>query len=374
MSICSRSPLALTAALVACAAHPPGGGGGGDDDDGPPPDVDAASPGEIDAAPQPTAPELGTGDHGPASVTLVTVLGSTDLATPMDVEVDPMSGALWVINQGDDSWTVLLDGTVKRRFRDDSSHFFRRPSSLAFARNGERALATCQESTNGGDMFMGPVAWTSQMGPFEGGTASHYDMLHESPNCMGIAWQRDHIWWVFNGTNGVIDKVNFHGWHPDTSTGLGGMDHSDGEYFRYASARVMRVAGVHSGMVVHDGWLYVADTGNRRIAKLDAADRTGSLMDSRFDEVPMRSVPGQLENVVAAGTLDRPSGLVVRNGLLYVSDAGTGKLYAFDTAGTVVNWLDTGLGAGHVGGLGFTADGKLLFTDPTGHRLYRIDP
>jgi hypothetical protein len=262
------------------------------------------------------------------------------------------------------------------RFFDDSNHFLRKPSSLAFGADADRSLATCQESTNGGDGFMGPVAWTSVLGTFEGGTNSHYDMLHESNNCMGIAWHTARSYWVFNGLLGVIDRVDFHGWHPDAAGGLGGHDHTDGEYFRYKDAKVKRVAGVVSSMQVDqaEGLLYVADTGNGRIAKMATGGAIGARIGSTFDEVPMYLAAGGLVDVVPSGTVTQPSGLAIVNGLIYTSDAATGKLYAFDKTGTKVNWLDTGLGAGHVGSIAIGPDGKLYFLDTPGNTLYRVDP
>ncbi len=358
--------------LIACSStsNPMGDDDQVGDDD----DVDPTPDGGT--MPESSGAELGTGDHSPGSVTLVEVIGDQALATPMDLSFDPMSGSLWIVNQYDDTWAIVdpsVSPATFERYQDDSNHFLRRPSSLSFIPNSERVLATCQESNNGGDGFMGPVAWTSDPARFEGGTNSHYDMLHESNNCMGIAWQAGHQFWVFNGTDGVIDRVDFHGWHPDAPHGLGGEDHTDGEYFRYSDARVRRVAGVAAGMQVDDGLLYVADTGNGRIARMPTNGAIGEQMESRFGEVPMYSAGGELTDVVT-DELVQPSGLAIKGGLLFVGDRATGILYAFDKSGTKVNWLDTGLGASHVGSLDIGPDGKLYFLDTPGNKLYRVEP
>jgi sugar lactone lactonase YvrE len=193
---------------------------------------------------------------------------------------------------------------------------------------------------------------------------------------MGIAWDSGRSFWVFNGMLGVIDRVDFHGWHPDAPGGLGGMDHSDGEYFRYKDAKVRRIAGVVSGMQVDaaEKRLYVADTGNGRIARMPTDGAIGARIGSQFDEVPMYAAAGALTDVVPSGMLMQPSGLALKNGLIYVSDRGTGILYAFDKTGGKVNWVDTGLGAGRVGSLALGPDGKLYFLDTPNNKLYRVDP
>jgi DNA-binding beta-propeller fold protein YncE len=343
-------------------------------------DVDAGGDG---SAPPPNAmpaPELGSGDHSPASVELVVELEGSDLHRPTGLAFDPLSGRLWIVNHEDNSWTVLddveHDASAPRRFFEMQGHFLDHPSSISF-HGSEAALATCQESINHGDHFMGPTAWTSDISRFDGDFASHYDMLHESGNCVGIAWSEGHVWWAFNGARGSLDRNDFHGWHPDAPDGLGGEDHKDGEIFRYADGELARVAGVPSGMA-HDGatqTLYVADTGHGRIVRIDTRPRSGTEIASLNEEVPLYRVDGvQLEEVVAPGTLDQPSGMILYKGLLYVADHGTGVITAFSSKGEKLNWLDTGLGAGHLAGLAISPAGKLHFLDLAANRLYRVDP
>jgi len=368
--------LVLVATLAACGGGVdqggPGDGGSG---------ADAAHiPGSPDAAPGVPGPELGTGDHTPGSVDLVVELAGNDLDRPMDLDFDPQSGRLWIVNQGNNGWTIIdnVESAARtiKHFADDSGHFLDQPASISF-HGSEKALATCQESTNHGDQFMGPTAWTSDMALFTGDHNSHYDMLHESGNCVGIAWTEEHVWWVFNGRRGALDRNNFHGWHPDVPGGLGGEDHSDGEIFRYADGALARVAGVPGGMkndaAAH--LLYVADTGHGRVVRIDSKARTGTSIPSLNDEVPLYRVDGvQLEEVIAPGVLAQPSGLDLHKDLIYVADHASGVIAAFTLAGVKVNWLDTGLGGGHVTSLAISPSGHLHFLDTAGNKLYRIDP
>ena len=81
-----------------------------------------------------------------------------------------------------------------------------------------------------------------------------------------------------------------------------------------------------------------------------------------------------LTDVVPPGVLVAPSGLELRNDVLYVSDNGTGRIVAFDLNGKQLNALDTGLGPGALAGMAFGPDGKIYFVDMIGSRLMRIDP
>jgi len=72
--------------------------------------------------------------------------------------------------------------------------------------------------------------------------------------------------------------------------------------------------------------------------------------------------------------LERPSGLALWNGHLYVADNANGRISAFTLDGERANYLDTGLDAGALSGLAFGPDGKLYFVDMQTNRVLRIDP
>ena len=61
-------------------------------------------------------------------------------------------------------------------------------------------------------IFAGPTLWSSDLNVFampSGGNGSHLDMLHQSPNSMGIAHEADNIFWVYDGYNQNIVQYNF---------------------------------------------------------------------------------------------------------------------------------------------------------------------
>ena len=121
-------------------------------------------------------------------------------------------------------------------------HFMRRPTSIAFGTNGN--LATCGEARTANyedqpSNYNGPTLWSSDpaifgVPPKPGQNGTHLDMLHETPFCMGIAHERDNVYWTFNGELGALDRYDFNEPHQ-----IGGEDHADGELFRY----VERVSG-----------------------------------------------------------------------------------------------------------------------------------
>lgn len=75
--------------------------------------------------------------------------------------------------------------------------------------------------------------------------------------------------------------------------------------------------------------------------------------------------------VVPPGTLEAPSGLVMHEGFIYVSDATTSKLHAFDLDGMLVRSLDSGLPAQSLAGLTVGPDNKLYFVDAQTSRVLR---
>ncbi len=70
--------------------------------------------------------------------------------------------------------------------------------------------------------------------------------------------------------------------------------------------------------------------------------------------------------------LQKPSGIELHNGLLYVSDFQSSKIFAFTLSGELVDWLDTGLPTGSLKGLAIQADGSIYAIDATNQRIVRF--
>ncbi len=358
----------------------------------------------------PRAWQLGDGDGSPGTVTLTTIFEPQDAFEATDLEFHPTRHELWVVNRPfhvegvcaesnpfsarcrslEGTTTIIFEpGTPNQsaeiRVDGNAWHFMRRPPAMAMG-VGER-WATCGEAATGNFednsvQFIGPSLWSSELDEFatdeltykNGYNGSHYDMLHATPWCMGIAHERDNVYWAFNGHVGALDRYDFHEDH-----GPGAEDHSDGEIHRYAEGQVARVAGVPSHMEFNDDdqHLYVVDTGNERIIKLDTTSGKKGLPFSPVYE-PLadygKMTGAVVSDVVSAGLLDKPSGLALHDGLLFVSDNATSKLYAFELDGTLVRSLDTGLPTGTLAGLAVGPDDKLYLSDLLTGSVYRVDP
>lgn len=342
-------------------------------------------------APRPPGSEIGSGDGSAASVTFTEIHKTQgDKVEPVDLDFDPQRpGDLWVVGYGDNSVHVGrgLDGDSPKwtRFVDPAArHFMHKPPAIAMGDNG--FWGTCGDNDNVQNnpdripnYFMGPALFTTDLTIFAkrtpGGLGSHYDMLHSSPFCRGIAHVEDNWYWVFNAHDKALDKYNFAEDH-----GPGNDDHSDGEIYRYA---VGQVAGADDGTPSHifydpaDKFLYVADTGNKRIVRLDTTTGTEGDVLPRPNEpaVARRFMDGtNVEEVVPAGVLEKPSGLEVKGELIYVTDAATSTFHVFDKTGAELRKLETDLPPGSLAGFTFGFDGKIWFTDKVGGRVFRIDP
>lgn len=347
---------------------------------------------EVEGAPAPVAPELGT-ESRPA--TLTTLLGPENgLARPRDLAFNPdRPGELWVVDETDGSIVIVHDTTTdhptsERRVDKAAPHFMHKPSSIAFGAEttsfgAPGTFGTCGESHNengieGATDFMGPVLWSSDLSIFAKknpeGLGSHIDMLHDSPLCMGIAWQEANVYWTVDGESGSIVWYDFR-----TDHDVGMDDHSDGASLEYVHGQLGYKAGVPSHLAYRseDAMLYIADTGNGRIAKLDTKSGTKGkkLPTKELQKGGYYQMDGAvLTDVVPPGTLVAPSGLEIHGDLLFVTDDATGRIVAFDLDGQQKNVLDTGLGDGALAGLTFGPDGKIYFVDMKSSRVVRVDP
>lgn len=333
-----------------------------------------------DTAPPPFSP---LGDGG--EVTWTPILGADERADdPRDLGFDA-EGYLWVANRRDDRTFIVFDpGTdaQSHQRREDAAafHFMEEVAALSF--DGGTQFGSCGESNNTyndsapPNDFMGPVLWTTdltvfgEMDPY--GLGSHLDMLHESPFCVGIAWEADNVYWVFDGEHGRVVRYDFAEDH-----GIGQDDHSDGIVYRLREPEVTRVEDAPGHMVVDHAArrLYVADPGGGRILWID--------MDSgeRGDDIPQRMEPlddyAWWEDVswgeVVTG-LAEPGGLALYGNTLLVGEWGSGRILQIGLDGTLLHELDTGLGAEALYGIEIGPDGHLWVTETATPGVWRLDP
>lgn len=340
--------------------------------------------------------EIGSGDGSPESVTFTPVYTAKASAQLVDLAFHPTrEGELWVVGYGDDSvhiGTGITDeshGTWERYVDPAARHFMHKPTAIAMGVDGAwpwgLLWGTCGDNDNSQNdprrepnYFMGPALFTTDMEIFakqtSGGLGSHVDMLHNTSFCRGIAHVEANVYFVFNAELGSIEKYDFAEPHPP-----GADDHSDGEIYRYVEGQVKGLDGVvsHLSYDAEDKFLYIADTGNQRIVRLDTTKGTKGKRLPRRNEVLVESAVMSgvdLEEIVPAGQLEQPSGIVVQNGLIYVTDTATSAFHVFDKEGNEIRSLETGLAAQSLAGFTFGPDGKVWFVDRKKSTVYRIDP
>ena len=335
-------------------------------------------------------PILGGGTNSPAALTVETLLDDAfDLVSPRDVAFNPDapegSVQLYVADADMNMFVVTNPGTPDFRVRGRAAlgadHFMPAPVSVAFGDNGRFATAhetdwITQDSTPAD--FMGPTLWSSTA--FDGGWASHMDMLHNSPNAVGIAWDNANAYWLFDGYHSSITYYDFQKDH-----GPGGEDHSDGIIVRWVEGQVKYVAGVTSDMQLDHatGKLYVADTGNARVAVLDTnSGSKGGTLRPNYDGAEMyKWVDASLTTLADMTTFGatQPSGLALHEGKVFVTDVTTSKIFAFELdngapQATPIDWMDLSsiVPAGNLGAITFDAEGRLIVCDVNGSRVLRL--
>lgn len=337
---------------------------------------------------RPGLPILGDKQHTSSSVEVTIVSTSVaGLRTPRDLAFHPHRPAeLWVLNLDDNSTIVFDDPddetTFTRYAAAGKDHFMARPSALAFGENGNFATAQEEDELTQGNLtpedFMGPTLWTSDRSIYDGGHYGHYDMLHNSPNGAGIAWERDNRYWLFDGWHQSITMYDFHDDH-----GPGGSDHADGEIARYVEDEVSYVGDVPSHMEFdHErNLIYISDTGNNRVAVFDpTVGERGQTLRPNYDGCTMYAMNGGSIETLAAGEdvmLQVPSGLELRDGVIYVSDNKLSRIVAIDReTGELIDYLDLAdkVQSGGLMGMAFGANGDLYVVNAVGNQILKISP
>jgi hypothetical protein len=337
------------------------------------------------------------------SVLLTQIADSSDgLNIPRDLGFNPdEEGQLWIVNRADDSVTILFDaGTSSQQSQHlidpYAEHFMEEVSSITFGDTG--TFGTCQESRNTyngfapGDDFMGPTLWSSDLDIFANSNpeavgyltrlygehtdlGSHLDMLHENPLCMGIEWQTENIYWVFDGNTGSITRNNFHVDH-----GVGFDDHTDGVIGRYVEGEVLREPDVPSHLKFgpEHRFLYIVDSGNNAIKKLDIySGETGDYLPVTELRTVHYMVDDAAITTVINGEdhdMEVPSGITIINGIIFITDNKTGVIFAFDMDGILLDTYNTGLDEGALMGIYGASEDDLWFVDAVDNAVYRLQP
>lgn len=329
-------------------------------------------------------------------VSAVVVAGADDgINEPIDLDFNRgvlHRSDLWVVttDRRGHGVAIVHDAATPQqsvRLKKDSraSHFMWRTLGIAFGDNG--AFATAQSGWPGsGDanyMFMGPTLWSADTAIFASKyqesndyLASHLDMLHQSPYGMGIAHERDNIYWVSDAKYNDVTRYDFRDPHE-----VGGTDHRDGIIRRYAQVQltpVERTRPAHVAFDAQTSWLYIVDPGAKRILRLDT--RTGKPVenltppDESMENLTefARMDEAVIETVIDTGLVD-PVGIDVKYGRLIVGDRSTGRIRMYDLAtGSPTFMGSVATGASELLGVTIGPDDHIWCVDRAGNAVLRL--
>jgi hypothetical protein len=307
-----------------------------------------------------------------------TVLHSNDLWVV--TSPDNAAGTAIIHNAGRSNQSVVL----KRDSR--AGHFMYRTQALAFGTNG--TFATAQSGWEGGGfpryMFMGPTLWSSDTAIFASAyqssstrLASHLDMLHQSPFCLGIAHERDNVYWVTDARYKTVHRYDFADPHE-----VGGTDHRDGVIRRYAEATISatdRNQPAHMAIDDATGWLYYVDPEASRVQRLHISSGSVSRQLEAPDEsdewlTEFSEVRGATIETAIAGPLGQPVGLDIRNGMMIVGDRSTGRVFVYrlsDNAPELVTTVQSG--ASELLGITIGPDNHIWCVDRANAAVLRLE-
>lgn len=320
-----------------------------------------------------------------------TVIGNSTsgLNKPRDLDFHPVlkNYDLWIINedtenQGGSTVTFFNAGTPAQAAvhkRDGNAwHFMSLPTAIAFSENTNFATSPgIYDANHGSAKFTGPTLWSSDMSIYaepSGGNGSHLDMLHQSPFAMGIAAEKDNVFWVFDGDAGNIVRYDFRQDH-----GPGNDDHSDALVWRYTEVQVKKLNNTVPSHLVLDAqkkWLYIVDGGNQRILRMDitTGDPAADLTPYAEPLAEFKRYAGVVQETLISTGLTEPCGIDVMGNRLLVSDHSNGDIIIYDIGVTPVMEM----GRVHTGqpgiqGIKIGPDGKIWYVNRANHEVVRID-
>jgi hypothetical protein len=325
----------------------------------------------------------------PVYSTIATSADQVNKPTDLDFHTILSRKELWVLNEntensGGSTVTISDAGLATQSslwLRDGNAwHFMSLPTALAFGTNGNWGTApgVYDANHNGGAPFTGPSLWSSDMSIYAqnagpGTNGSHLDMLHETPHGMGIAHHKDNAYWVFDGNSSNIVYYDFVEDH-----GPGQSYHGDAIIRRYTEVIVSKEGDVPSHMILDKatGWLYIIDTGNDRVLRMNT--NTGNFKNALS---PIETVEeySEMENVVSETVVDsgltQPCGVDLIDDRLIVGDYTTGDIRFYDIGVNPVAYLGKiQTGAAGLTGVKIGPEGNIWFTNRLTNMVQKVVP
>lgn len=319
------------------------------------------------------------------------------LINPVDLDFCRIPGRqheLWVLNQESStmgSMTIFFHAGTPQQFfqyRKDShnEHFMIKPSAFAMADNGDFATVQDVQNSIGNQSsdFMGPALWMSDTSVYARihqsnwdptkPLGSHIDMLHQSPFGMGIAYEQERIYWVFDGYNGNLCRYDFAEPHE-----IGGDDHADGQIWRYPEVELTRVPNLPAHMVYDPAthWLYIVDNANKRVIRVNT--ETGVEAEELFALTEPLALYMEMKDVVQEVFIDtglvKPCGIDYWNGRLVVTDNANGAIRIYDATGSKGQLITTiNTGSAGIMGVKIGPDSNIWYVNRTLNGVTRLQP
>lgn len=316
-----------------------------------------------------------------------------DRPTDLDYHSTWSLNQLWVVNKetaNTGGTTIVIDNAGLENqesefFQDGNAwHFMSLPTAIAFGENGNFGTAPGVFDANHqgtANAFTGPTLWSGDLSIFaqpSGGNGSHLDMLHESPYSQGMAWERDNVYWIFDGYNNDIVRYDFAEDHNP-----GNAFHGDAIIRRYSDESVAKdpdgVVPSHLILDEEKKWLYAVDNGNRRVIRIDITTGTTSPQPPSYgphEEVVEYSVITNYQwEVVVDGGLTKPAGIDIMGDQLLVSDYATGNIHVYNISSMPAQLefiIETP--AEGIMGIVIAPDGRITYVDHETSEIVKITP
>ncbi|AWH36614.1 hypothetical protein C1929_07525 [Stenotrophomonas sp. ZAC14D1_NAIMI4_6] len=186
--------------------------------------------------------------------------------------------------------------------------------------------------------------------PSRGGSELHPELPHPLRFPAGLAVNRDRLYIADSGRHRILECS--HGGRVLRQFGLGTADFMDGNLAEAAFHRPQ-------GLVLERESLYVADTGNHAVRRINlATGQVDTLCGNGRPGTPVEGPVAQPRQVA----LDHPVGLAIADNQLHIAMAGDNRLWSFHLGLRSLQWragsgaIDERDGSGHMA----------AFAQPTG--------
>lgn len=305
---------------------------------------------------------------------------------PTDLDFFPIAGKneLWICNERSQeqggSLTILSNAgksnqTINQMIDTNAKESMALPTGIAFSDNGNFATTSgIQDIYQNEGTYAGPTLWSSNeelLAQSSDEIGLHIDMLHGSPFSMGIAYERENIYWVYDGYNKEIVRYDF-----QNNNGIGTTDFSDGIIRRYP-INIKRNETIPSHMVLDESsnWLYLVDNGNQRVLRLDiTSGQYIQTLPETNEPLAEHTLMGNFNwEEVITNDLESPSGIEIFEDRLLVSDYENGNIIIYDV-NTFIELGRIETGSAGVCGIKIGPEGNIWYTNRLENKIYKIAP